>query len=146
MIYAEWMSDVRVVRIGDRSHPPPERRFWLGDSIGWWEGETLVVETTNFRPSEVRAPNGDPKADMRVVERFTRTGPHEITYAFSVTSPAVYTQTWAGEMVLHPATGRLYEFACHEGNYALSGILAAGRERDREAAAGAASPAVAAAR
>jgi hypothetical protein len=126
-IYAEWMGDLRIVRIGDKRHAPAALRSWLGDSIGWWEGPTLVIETTNFMPAEVRAPGGDASADMRVIERLTRTGPDEITYTFSVTNPAVFTQTWQGEMVLHPATGRIFEFACHEGNYALPSILAGGR-------------------
>jgi hypothetical protein len=94
VIYAEWMGDLRVVRIGDKDHPPPDRRFWLGDSIGRWDGDTLVIETTNFRPSELRAPDGATDGHMRVVERLTRTGPDEITYVFTVSNPAVFTQTW----------------------------------------------------
>jgi hypothetical protein len=144
-IYAEWMGDVRVVRIGERSHPPASVRRWMGDSVGWWEGDTLVIETTNFTAAEVRAPNGDAGADMRIVERLTRTGADEISYAFTVHNPAVFSQTWQGEMVLHPAKGRIFEFACHEGNYALPGILRGGQMQASAPAAGA-SPSVATAR
>lgn len=128
-IWTEWDHDVRVVRLTPGAkHPPASIRQWFGDSIGHWEGDTLVVETTNFTPWEVDGPPGAPAdADMRVVERFTRTGPGELSYEFAVTAPATYVQTWRGEMLLKPAKGRLYEFACHEGNYALPGILAAAR-------------------
>jgi hypothetical protein len=127
LIYAEWMHDTRIVRIGDAVHPPPAVRVAGGDSIGPWEGDALVVETTNFSADEVAAPDGDPAADMRVVERFTRTSPNEIAYAYSVTNPARFSQTWQVEMVLHPANGRIFEYACHEGNYGLFNMLAAAR-------------------
>ena len=127
-IWVEWDHDVRVVRLTPGAkHPPAQIRRWFGDSIGHWQGQTLVVETTNFTPREVDAPGGDAAADMTVVERFTRTGPKEIFYEFAVTAPATYVQTWRGEMLLRPAAGRLYEYACHEGNYALPGILTAAR-------------------
>jgi hypothetical protein len=128
-IHAEYMHDVRVVRIGGR-HPPPQIRAWLGDSIGHWEGQTLVVETTNFAPDVVDDPKRDPAADMKVVERFTRTGPGEITYAFSVTNPSNYAQTWQGEMVFRAGRGPIYEYACHEGNYALVDVLTAARHAE----------------
>jgi hypothetical protein len=127
VIYAEWMHDTRIVRIGEAAHPPPALRVAGGDSIGRWEGDALVVETTNFTPAEVLAPDGDPAADMRIVERFTRLSPNEILYAFSVTNPARFSRTWRAETVLHPANGRIYEFACHEGNYGLFNMLAAAR-------------------
>ena len=127
-IHGEWMHDVRTVVIDPAAkHPPPGLRIMGGDSIAHWDGDTLVIETTNFTPLEVRAPDGDPKADMKVVERLTRLSPTEILYAFSVTSPARYTQTWQGEMLLHPASGPIYEYACHEGNYGLANMLAAAR-------------------
>jgi hypothetical protein len=127
VIFTEWMNDTRIVRIGEAAHPPQSVRVAGGDSVGHWEGDTLVVETTNFSPAEVAAPDGDRAADMRVVERFTRTSPTEIFYAFSVTEPARYTQTWQAEMLLHPANGRIFEYACHEGNYGLANMLAVAR-------------------
>jgi hypothetical protein len=127
VIYAEWMHDTRIVRIGETAHPPSAVRVAGGDSVGRWEGGTLVVETTNFTPAEVLAPDGDPAADMRIVERFTRVSQREILYAFSVTNPARFSQTWRAETVLRPANGRIYEFACHEGNHGLYNMLAIAR-------------------
>jgi hypothetical protein len=135
-ISVEWDHDVRTIRLAPGAkHPPPSFRQWFGDSIGHWEGDTLVVETTNFTPHEIDAPNGDPAADQRVVERFTRTGPNEIFYEFAVTAPAAFVQTWRGEMILHTAKGPLYEFACHEGNYSLPNILAGARREEAGAVA-----------
>ena len=130
LIVAEYMHDVRIVRLGpDARHPPAHVRRWNGDSIGRWEGDTLVIETTNFTPAEVDAPNGDPKADMRVIERLRRSGRGELHYVFRVENPAVFIVPWQGEMTFRPG-GRIYEFACHEGNYSLGNILAGGRAQD----------------
>ena len=132
-IYSEWMHVVRVVRLASSTgpnrltHPPSSIRFPMGDSLGWWDGEDLVIETTNFRPEDVNAPDGDARADMRVVERLSWLSPREVLYAFSVTNLARYTQTWQAEMVLHAAKGPIYEYACHEGNYALQDMLAGAR-------------------
>ena len=129
-IYAEWMASLRIVRIGKAGHLPPDQRQTNGDSIAHWEGEVLVIETTNFTPRDVDSPRGDRKADMRTIERLSRISPTELLYAFSVTSPEVFSQTWQGEMVIHTTKGPLYEYACHEGNYSLANILAAGRYAD----------------
>jgi hypothetical protein len=120
---------IRIAEPGrpEARHPPTGVRLPMGDSVGHWEGATLVVETTNFTPAVVRAPNGAAAADMRVVERFTRLSPNEIFYEYAVTNPARYVQTWRAEQVLHPANGRIYEYACHEGNYGLVNILAGAR-------------------
>lgn len=127
-IEAEWMHDVRTVRIGAGAvHPTSTMRVPNGDSIGHWEGKTLVIETTNFISAQVRAPDGAPGADMRVTERLTRLSPTELLYAFSVTNPARYSQTWSAEMLLHATKGPIYEYACHEGNYALEHMLSAAR-------------------
>jgi len=131
-IWAEWEHSVRIIRISEpgapaAGHPPPGVRLHMGDSIGHWDGRTLVVETTNFTPGEVRAADGDAAADMRVVERFTRLSPTEIFYEYAVTDPARYVGTWRAEQLLHPANGLIYEYACHEGNYGLANILAAAR-------------------
>jgi hypothetical protein len=135
VIIAEYMTDLRIVRIGPGSHPPRHIRVRGGDSIGRWEGDTLVVETTNFTPAEVDAPDRDPSHDMRVVERITRTSPDELHYAFRVESPAVHAQSWNGEMVLRRLKARTFEFACHEGNYGLPNILSGGRTLDAAKAA-----------
>jgi hypothetical protein len=137
-IYSEYMHDVRVVRISeaahgdDLRHPPPSVRLAGGDSIGWWEGPTLVIETTNYSPMDVDAPDGDPRADMKVVERLTRVSPTQIFYAYSLTNPARYSQTWQAELILNATKGPIFEYACHEGNYGLANILAGARHLERE--------------
>ena len=119
---------------GGAERLPSEIKPWLGDSIGRWEGETLVVETTQFNPGQ------DFRGSLRhrllmspsskVVERFTRVGEKEILYEFSVEDPEVFTQVWRGEIPFLAAEGQIYEYACHEGNYSLSGILAGARKED----------------
>jgi hypothetical protein len=135
VMHSEWMSSLRIVRIGAKDHLPADMRVPGGDAIARWEGETLVVETSNFLPRDVDDPKGDPKADMKTVERFSRVGPDELLYAYRVTNPAVFTQTWAGEMVLHRASKPMYEYACHEGNYGLANMLAGARHVEAVAAA-----------
>jgi len=128
-ILAEYMHDVRIVRLGDAVHPPASVRRLMGDSIGHWEGDTLVIETTNFTRAEV-GDDAPPGADMTVIERLTRISPTELFYEFQVHDPAEFIQPWRGEMVLRATKGPIYEYACHEGNYALPSILSAGRQAD----------------
>ena len=137
VIVAEMNHDARIVRLGDRRHAPATVKPWMGDSVGWWEGDTLVVETTNFNRGERWRWNSGYvliAQDAKVVERFTRTGPTEILYRFRVEDRANYTQAWRGEMPLKAAAGPIYEYACHEGNYALGNILAGARAAERTAA------------
>jgi hypothetical protein len=128
--------DARIVRLNDRKHLPAYMRPWMGDSVGWWEGDTLVVETTNFNPGESLRPYFNnsillsPQA--KVTERFTRVSPTQILYRFEVDDPATYSQVWKAEMPLNAARGPVYEYACHEGNYALPGILAGARKADHD--------------
>jgi hypothetical protein len=134
VIVVEMDHDARIVRLTDRTHPPPDVRKWMGDSVGWWEGDTLVVETTNFNPGESLRP-GIPTTiylspDAKVTERFTRISDKQILYAFTVEDPKVYTASWRGEMPLNVTKGPLYEYACHEGNYALPGILRGARQAE----------------
>jgi hypothetical protein len=131
VIVVEMNHDARIVRLTDKTHPKPDIRPWMGDSVGWWEGDTLVVETTNFNPGEQLRP-GIPTTffvskDARVTERFTRISATQILYEFKVEDPKVYTKTWRGEMPLNTAKGPVYEYACHEGNYAMPGILRGAR-------------------
>jgi hypothetical protein len=135
-IVVEMNHDVRIVRLTDRTHPPAHVRPWMGDSVGWWEGDTLVVETTNFNPGETLRP-GIPTVvyvskDAKVTERFTRLSPTQILYEFRVEDPTVYTKPWRGEMPLNAAKGPVYEYACHEGNYALPGILGGARRTEAD--------------
>ena len=135
-IVVEMNHDARIVRLTTDKHLPGHMRPWVGDSIGHWEGETLVVETTNFNPGESLRPYFDNSIllspNAKVTERFTRVSPTQILYQFSVDDPATYSMAWKAEMPLNAAKGPVYEYACHEGNYALPGILAGARKADRE--------------
>ena len=135
-ILVEMNHDVRIVRL-DSEHPPAHITPWLGDSIGHWDGDTLVVETTNFHPGQsyrmaIKHQIYIPES-ARVTERFTRVGPEEVLYEFSVEDENAYTQTWKGEMTLRKTRGPIYEYACHEGNYSMPGILAGARYSERKA-------------
>jgi hypothetical protein len=131
MIMTEMVHDVRVIRLNDKTHPPKHIRLWFGDSIGWWEGDTLVVETTNFHPlQEYRGAS----ADLKVTERFTRTGPDTILYRFTIDDPTTFVAPWTGELAFNRFDELIHEYACHEGNYALSNILQGERAREKRQA------------
>jgi hypothetical protein len=128
-IEVEMVHDLRHIRLAG-AHPPAEVKLWMGDSIGHWEGDTLVVETTNMRPEQnFRGAS----VGSKIVERFTRVSPTQIKYSFTVDDPAIYTQPYTGEVALNATKGPIYEYACHEGNYALPGILAGARTQEKEA-------------
>jgi hypothetical protein len=129
-IVVEMVHDVRIIHIGGK-HRTDGERPWMGDSIGWYEGPTLVVESTNF-PQET-ALRGAWK-ELTVTERFTRVGPHRILYQFKVQDPTVWDIPWSGEYEFSASKGRIFEYACHEGNYALEGILAGARADEAAAA------------
>ena len=131
VILNEMMHDYRVVPTDGSPHLPSKFRFWAGDSRGHWEGNTLVVDTTNFN-GQVRARGSD--ENLHVIERFTRTKPGEILYQFRIEDPTAYERPWAGEFPLHASTQPIYEYACHEGNYGLQGQLAGARAEERQAA------------
>ncbi|MGZ6049666.1 MAG: hypothetical protein ACXWKN_14825, partial [Phenylobacterium sp.] len=135
VLLAEKYNDLRIVRMRETAHQPAAIQSWLGDAVGRWEGETLVVDSTNLCPSTVRRTDGMKISPAgHIVERFTRISPTEIFYEFSVTDPTFYTQTWRAEMPFLAARGPMYEYACHEGNYGLPNILAGARRAEREAA------------
>jgi hypothetical protein len=134
VIVAEMVHDARIVRIGGE-HREDGVAPWLGDSIGWWEGDTLVVETVGIHPAQRRG-RILLSEDAKVIERFTRVSDDQILYAFEIRDPTVYTEVWRGEAPLNAIDGQVYEYACHEGNYALANILAAGRRADRLSAEG----------
>jgi len=140
-IEVEMNHDVRIIRMADRTHLPPAIDPWLGDSVGWWEGDTLVVETTNLNPKgHVFSLGGgfrySPKT--KITERFTRTAKDQILYQFSVDDPDVFSKPWKAEMPMRTAKGPIYEYACHEGNYSLPNILAGARAQERAASGSAA--------
>ena len=130
MILVEMNHDARLVRM-NAEHLPDNMRPWMGDSIGRWEGDTLVVETTNFHPGQsFRAAIKHQfylTEDAVVQEWFTRVADKEILYRFEVNDPGAYTDKWVGEMTLRTTPGPIYEYACHEANYAMRGILRGAR-------------------
>ena len=112
----------------------------MGDSWGHWEGDTLVIETTNLPPRQVNAqayiyPGGS--KDMKVIERLTRVDQSTINYEFTVTDPGTYTRPWGGEVPMKALDDLIYEYACHEGNYALGNVLSGARYQERVEASGA---------
>lgn len=135
VLLAEMNHDARVIRL-NAEHAEPPMNYWMGDSVGHYEGDTLVVETTNFhlqqnlRSSLDHRFYGSPQ--MRVTERFTRTDENTITYQFTVNDPENYTQPWSGELPMVASEEGIYEYACHEGNYALPGILAGARRAEAD--------------
>jgi hypothetical protein len=134
VIVVEMIHDSRIIPMDGRPHLDAGVKQWLGDSRGRWEGNTLVVETTNLRDIEQR--NGavfGTTARGRVIERFTRLGPDAMDYQVTVDDPGWYTQSWTASIPMTKVHGPIYEYACHEGNYAMPGILAGQRKEEREA-------------
>ena len=130
MILNEMVHDVRVVRMNSE-HVGPELKYWFGDSIGWWEGDTLVVDTTNFLPKP--GDFGARSETLHVIERFTRWDENTLHYSFTVEDPSRWTARWTGDFTWPVADGKLYEYACHEGNHALGGILRGARVLEQDA-------------
>jgi hypothetical protein len=128
MILVEMIHDVRVIRIGG-THQPPEMREWLGDSIGHWEGDTLVVDTTNFN-NQVHFSGSD--QNLHTIERFQRVDRNTILYRVTVDDPSVWTKPWTMEYPFVATKGPVYEYACHEGNYAMEDILGGARKAETE--------------
>ena len=137
MILVEMVHDARVIPInGD--HRPKAIEQWMGDSIGWWDGDTLVVETVNLHPQQKARMMASLSDQGRIIEKFTRYSDQQIFYEFEVIDPVFYTESWGGEISFNSTETKLYEYACHEGNYGLQGILGGYRrqEMDAEAEAG----------
>jgi len=124
MILAEMIHDARIIRLHGEHRPELDK--WMGDSVGHWEGDTLVIETQGFHPQHrIYGAN----AELSVTERLTRTSEDQILYQFTVEDPTVFSEPWQGELVMNarPDDEPIYEYACHEGNYALPGVLAGAR-------------------
>ena len=128
VILTEMVHDARIVRM-NAQHAPPTIRKWMGDSVGHWDGDTLVIDTTNF--TDKTHFRGSTQ-NLHVVERFTRTGPKSLLYRFTVEDPATWTRPWTGEMSWPLTDNRIFEYACHESNYALGDILRGARFREKE--------------
>jgi hypothetical protein len=137
VIQVEMVHDLRIVRLNS-AHRTDGVRPWMGDSIGHWDGDTLVVETTNI--PEAQSYRGSWK-NLKVTERFTRTAKDRVRYQFTVEDPTIWEKPWGGEYEFSPLQGIIYEYACHEGNYALPGMLAGARAEERDAAKAKAAPA-----
>ena len=130
MILVEMVHDIRVIRLGGE-RLPKHVRPWMGDSIGRWEGDTLVVETTNFHLLQQFRGASE---NLRVTERFTRADADTITYSFTIEDPTTFTAPWSGEVPFKRTEELIYEYACHEGNYALSNVLSGERNREKREA------------
>ncbi len=128
LIHIEMVHEARIIRMNAR-HDPPEIRKWLGDSIGWWEGDTLVVETTNFRDVPAFSQGS---ADMVVTERFRMESADRLVYSFTVEDPSVWTAPFSGEYAWPRSPNKVFEYACHETNYALEGIMKGARLLEAE--------------
>ncbi len=124
VILIEMVHDARVVRMNSE-HPPAHIRKWLGDSIGWWEGDTLVIDTTNYHPQGgTRGANAE---TLHVVERLTMQEDGNVLYNFTVRDDSTWTAPWTGEYIWAASDDKVFEYACHEGNYALGNIMRGAR-------------------
>jgi hypothetical protein len=140
MIMVEMVHDVRIIplfqnsEIARDSHRPSVLNQWLGDSVGWFEGETLIVETKHINQLQMSQSSIPISPDGKIIERFSRHSEDEIVYEFTVDDSNLYSQPWTSELSFYPLEGRIYEYACHEGNYSMPGILAGARRLEREQA------------
>lgn len=132
VILIEMIHDVRIIPLDNRPHLPQDVRQLLGDSRGHWEGSTLVVDTTNF--TDLTHFRGADR-NLHLIERFTRTDPNTVLYQFTVDDPTAFTKQWSGEVPMSKFAGPIYEYACHEGNYAVPNSLSGARAQEREAPA-----------
>jgi hypothetical protein len=130
MILTEMVHDARVVRM-NATHLPPTMRSWLGDSIGRWDGDTLVVDTTNFTDKTRFRGSSE---QLHVVERFTRVDARTLRYQFTIEDPTTWTRPWTAEYTWPLTNQSIYEYACHEGNYALGNILRGARLKEADEA------------
>ena len=141
IIRHELMHEARLIPVDGSAHPGPGVRYLYGDARGRWEGDTLVVDTTNFTDkTPFRGPPSNTRQDIRssdrlhVIERFTRVDAGTIRYEFTVEDPGMWVGPWSGEVPIRKFEGPIYEYACHEGNYGLANIVRAARVAEREAA------------
>jgi hypothetical protein len=136
VIVTQSNSDVRIIPLDGRPHLPSHVRQWWGDSRGRWEGDTLVVETTNYKDRSPATNFQGSTDSLHLVERFTRVGPNTLRYEYTVTDPKTWTRPWSVEVPLPRIDPPLYEFACHEQNYGLINVIMGGQAQERDAARG----------
>jgi hypothetical protein len=128
VVLYEMIHEARIIPLDGRPHG--NIRQWLGDSRGHWEGDTLVVDTINFSDKlNFRGAN----TNLHLTERFTRVGPDTLLYEFTADDPTTWTKPWTAQMPVARNTEQIYEYACHEGNYGMVGILSGGRAQEKAA-------------
>lgn len=129
MLLSEALHDARIIRLDGRPHPPERLQYWNGDSRGRWQGNTLVVETTNFSPKSNLLGSAE---NLHLVERFTRVAPDQINYEITLTDPTTWTGPWTVMVRLHQSADKIFEDGCHEGNQVvMSAILAGARSEEK---------------
>jgi len=135
VVHVEMIHDARIIHVDGRRHLSPEIRRWMGDSIGRWEGNTLVVDTTNF--NDAGGFYGDAGGNfgwdrsLHLIERFSRFDADTLLYQFEIDDPTAFTQRWKGELTMVRSNSRIYEYACHEANYSLANMLRRCRRSER---------------
>jgi hypothetical protein len=135
VVHAEMIHDARIIHLDGRPHLPPTIRLWMGDSIGRWEGDTLVVDTTNF--NDAGGFYGDAGGNfgwdrhLHLIERFRLLDADTLLYQFEIDNPTAFTQPWKGELTMSRSAGPIYEYACHEANYAMTNMLRGYRASER---------------
>jgi hypothetical protein len=136
VVHAEMIHDARIIHLDRREHLSSDIRLWLGDSIGRWEGATLVVDTTNFNDGGGfygdAGGNFGWDRNLHLVERFSLLDADTLLYRFEIDNPTAFTKPWKGELTMARSTGPIYEYACHEGNYAMSNLLRGYRASERQ--------------
>jgi hypothetical protein len=130
-IVMETIHDTRLIPLDGEPHLPPNVQTWLGDSRGHWEGDTLVIDTTNYKPGAFMNVSTD---KLHVVEKFTRTGENNLKWEITIDDPGAWTKPWTAMIPLRHSRDAVYEYACQEGNYGLEGILAGARAEEKGAA------------
>jgi hypothetical protein len=139
LINVEMVHDARIIPIfataeeARANRRPAVLSQWLGDSVGWYEDDTLIIETTHINPLQMGQSSIPISEDGKITERFSRYAENEMLYQFTVDDSNLYSQPWTAELSYYPLDGRMYEYACHEGNYAMRGILAGARREEFEA-------------
>ena len=128
-IESEMIHEVRIIPLDGRAHISSAIRLWMGNSVGHWEGDALVVDTTNFTD---KTPFHGSDRNLHVIERFNLMGPNTLQYGFTIDDPTAFTKAWTGEIIMNRARGPLYEYACHETNYSLPDILAGARAEENQ--------------
>jgi len=128
VIFVEMIHDARIIPLDGRPHVPQNVRLLMGDSRGHWEGNTLVVETTNFTDKTAFRGSG---RNFHLIERFTRTSPDTIVYEFTANDESSFTRPWTAQIPMKKTPDPIFEYACHEGNYGMEGILRGARAEEK---------------